>query len=161
MATLTVWKFPTAAGAEDATRTLDGLARQQLITIHDAATVQWEPGKKKPTTRQLHDLVGGGALGGMFWGLLFGLIFFVPLLGAAIGAAMGALSGSLADVGIDDTFIKRVRNEITPGTSALFVLSSDAVQDRVREAFAGQHVELLFTNLSKEQEDKLRAAWGE
>jgi uncharacterized membrane protein len=161
MATLTVWKFPTAGGAEEATRTLDGLARQQLITIHDAATVSWEEGKKKPKTRQLHDLVGSGALGGMFWGLLFGLIFFVPLLGAAIGAAMGALSGSLADVGIDDDFIKRVRDEITPGTSALFVLTSDAVQDRVREAFTGQHIELLFTNLSKEQEDKLRAAWGE
>jgi uncharacterized membrane protein len=161
MATLTVWKFPTAGGAEEATRTLDGLARQQLITVHDAATVSWEPGKKKPKTRQLHDLVGSGALGGMFWGLLFGLIFFVPLLGAAIGAAMGALTGSLADVGIDDTFIKRVRDEITPGTSALFVLTSDAVQDRVREAFAGQHIELLFTNLSKDQEEKLRAAWGE
>jgi uncharacterized membrane protein len=67
VATLTVWKFPNATGAEDATRTLDGLARQQLITIHDAATVSWEEGKKKPTTRQLHNLVGGGALGGMFW----------------------------------------------------------------------------------------------
>ena len=161
MATLTVWVFPSATGADDATRTLDGLARQQLITIHDAATVSWEAGKKKPTTRQLHNLVGGGALGGMFWGLLFGLIFFVPLLGAAIGAAFGALSGSLADVGIDDTFIKRVRDEITPGTSALFVLTSDAVQDRVRDAFAGQDFELLFTNLSKEQEDNLRKAFGE
>ena len=161
MATLTVWKFPTAGGAEDATQTLGELARQQLITIHDAATVSWEPGKKKPTTRQLHNLVGGGALGGMFWGLLFGLIFFVPLLGAAIGAAMGALSGSLTDVGIDDTFIKRARDEITPGTSALFVLSSNAVQDRVREAFAGHDIELLFTNLSREQEEKLRAAFGE
>ena len=105
--------------------------------------------------------MGGGALGGMFWGLLFGLIFLVPLLGAAIGAAMGALSGSLADVGIDDTFIKRARDEITPGTSALFVLSSNAVQDRVREAFAGHDIELLFTNLSREQEEKLRAAFGE
>ena len=161
MATLTVWKFPTAGGAEDATQKLGELTRQQLITIHDAATVSWEPGKKKPATRQLHNLVGGGALGGMFWGLLFGLIFFVPLLGAAIGAAMGALSGSLADVGIDDTFIKRARDEITPGTSALFVLSSNAVQDRVREAFAGQDIELLFTNLSREQEEKLRAAFGE
>jgi uncharacterized membrane protein len=94
-------------------------------------------------------------------GLLFGLIFFVPLLGAAIGAAFGALSGSLADVGIDDTFIKRVRDEITPGTSALFVLTSDAVQDRVRDAFAGQDFELLFTDLSKEQEDNLRKAFGE
>jgi uncharacterized membrane protein len=41
------------------------------------------------------------------------------------------------------------------------VLSTNAVQDRVREAFAGQDIELLFTNLSREQEEKLRAAFGE
>ena len=161
MATLTAWKFPTAAGAENATATLEELARQQLIVVHDAATVSWEPGKRKPTTRQLHSVVGAGALGGTFWGLLFGLIFFVPLLGAAIGAAVGALSGALTDVGIDDTFIKRAREEITPGTSALFALTSNAVQDRVREAFASQDVELLFSNLSREQEDTLRRTYGE
>ena len=57
--------------------------------------------------------------------------------------------------------INRARDEITPGTFALFVLSSNAVQYRVREAFAGQDIELLFTNLSREQEEKLRAAFGE
>ena len=123
MATLTVWKFDTAEGAEGAVRTLEELSKAELITIHDAATVTWEAGKKKPKTRQLRNLAGAGALGGAFWGLLFGLIFFVPLLGAAIGAATGALSGSLADVGIDDSFINRVRDQITPGTSALFVMT--------------------------------------
>ena len=87
-------------------------------------------GAKRPTTRQLHNLASAGALGGAFWGLLFGLLFFVPLLGMAIGAAAGALSGSLTDVGIDDDFIKRTREEITPGTSALFVMSADAVLDK-------------------------------
>ena len=115
MATLTVWKFPTAEGADSAVSTLQSLEKQQLINVHDAATVSWEPGAKKPKTRQLHNLVGSGAMGGMFWGLLFGLIFFVPLLGAAMGAAMGAASGSLGDVGIDDDFIKRVRDQVTPG----------------------------------------------
>ena len=107
MGTLTVWKFDTATGADDATQILHDLASQKLITIHDAATVSWEAGKKKPKTRQLNNLAGAGALGGAFWGMLFGLIFFVPLLGVAIGAATGALAGSLGDVGIDDDFIKR------------------------------------------------------
>ena len=161
MATLTVWKFDSAGGAADALGLLERMQKEELLRINDGAYVYWPEGKKKPKTEQLHNMTSGGALGGSFWGLLFGLIFFVPLLGAAIGAAFGALSGSLADVGIDDTFIKRVRDEITPGTSALFVLTSDAVQDRVREAFAGQDFELLFTNLSKEQEDNLRKAFGE
>jgi hypothetical protein len=62
----------------------------------------------------------------MWWGLLFGLLFFVPLLGAALGAGFGALAGSLSDAGIDDEFIKSVREEVEPGTSALFLLTSDA-----------------------------------
>jgi len=81
MATLTVWKFPTAEGAAAAEATLASLAKQELITVHDAALVTWPAGAKKPKTRQLNNLVGAGALGGMFWGMLFGLLFFIPLLG--------------------------------------------------------------------------------
>jgi uncharacterized membrane protein len=157
MATLTVWKFDSVKGADEASETLKQLASQELITVHDAATVSWEEGTTKPRTQQLHNLVGAGALGDAFWGMLFGLIFFVPLLGAAIGAATGVLAAPLTDVGIDDAFISRVRDKITPGTSALFTLSSDAVVDMVKDAFAAQHrPELLYTNLSDEQEAALR-----
>ena len=123
--------------------------------------VSWEPGKSKPKTHQLHDTRVGGALGGGFWGLLFGLIFFVPILGLAIGAASGALFGSLADVGISDSFIKSVRDQITPGTSALFLLSSDAVIDRVKAEFPVGDAELISTNLSAQQEAKLREAFAQ
>jgi uncharacterized membrane protein len=161
MGTLSVWRFESAEGADKAVVTLEGLAKQQLITIFDAATVSWAEGAKRPKTRQLHNLAGAGALGGAFWGLLFGLLFFVPLLGMAIGAATGALSGSLADVGINDDFIKKTREQITPGTSALFVMSRDAVLDKVTAAFEGQKPELLFTNLSDDQEKALREAFAE
>jgi uncharacterized membrane protein len=161
VATLTVWKFPTPAGAEQAEQTALSLQKQQLITVHDAATVSWEEGKRKPKTRQANNLTGAGALGGSFWGLLFGLIFFVPILGLAIGAGMGALAGSMSDAGIDDRFIKEVRDQVTPGTSALFILTSDAVQDKVRDAFAGQQAQLISTNLSNEQEAALRQAFAD
>jgi uncharacterized membrane protein len=161
MATMTVWKFPTANGAAIAEETLVDLQRKELIQIHDAAMVTYPEGARKPKTRQLRSLAGAGALGGAFWGFLFGLIFFVPLLGMAIGAGMGALTGSMADVGIDDAFIRRMRDEIQPGTSALFVLSSGAVVDKVKDAFKGQQMMLVETNLSHEQEDKLREAFAE
>jgi uncharacterized membrane protein len=161
VATLTVWKFDSPTGADQAESTLLDLQKQQLITVHDAATVSWEEGKRKPKTRQASNMTGAGALGGSFWGLLFGLIFFVPLLGMAIGAGLGALAGSMSDVGIDDQFIKSVRDQVTPGTSALFVLTSGAVQDRVRDAFVGHRAELISTNLSNEQEAALRAAFAE
>ena len=161
MATLTVLKFPTADGADQMIATLEGLQKQQLITIQDAAIVTWETGKKKPKTRQLNNLAGFGALNGAFWGMLFGLLFFIPVLGLAIGAAMGALMGSMGDVGIDDKFINEVRSQVTEGTSALFLLTSGAVQDKVAEAIKGQPFEIVSTNLSQEEEDKLKAAFAE
>ena len=163
MATFTVYKFDSAGGAEGALSTLERLQKEELIQVQDAAVVTWPEGTKKPRTRQLHSLAGAGALGGAFWGFLFGLIFLVPLFGLAIGAAMGALSGSLADTGIDDEFIRRVRAEITPGTSALFLLTSGAVQDKVREEMQSMkgHAQLIHTNLFNEDETKLREAFTE
>ena len=161
MASLTAWKFDTPSGAEAALDKLRGLQAQQLIVVQDAAVVSWETGHKKPKTHQMHDMKAGGALGGAFWGFLFGLIFFVPFLGMAVGAASGALFGSMADVGISDSFIKDVRQKVTPGTSALFVLSSNAVLDRVQAEFPGDQAELISTNLSAEQEAKLREAFAQ
>ena len=161
MATLTVWKFPSDTGAEQAVTRLEQLQSESLIKVHDAAIVSWPADKKKPKTRQLNNLTGAGALGGAFWGLLFGLLFFVPLLGMAVGAAAGAIGGAFTDVGIDDDFIRRVRERITPGTSALFALTSDAVIDKVKDRMGETDAELLETNLSNEDEDRLRAAFAE
>jgi uncharacterized membrane protein len=141
--------------------TIQSLQKQQLISIHDAAIVTWPAGKKKPKTRQLQNMAGAGALSGAFWGMLFGLLFFIPFLGLAIGAGMGALFGALADIGIDDDFIKQVRSQVTQGTSALFLMTSGAVTERVSEAVKGQEFEIIATNLSKEQEERLRAAFSE
>jgi uncharacterized membrane protein len=161
MATLTVWKFEDDGGAARAEDRLVQLQKQDLIHVHDAALVSWPVDKKKPKTTQLNHLAGAGALGGAFWGLLFGLLFFIPLFGMAVGAAMGAIGGAMSDVGIDDDFIESVRSEIQPGTSALFLLSSDAVVDKVKDAFGDDKPHLLRTNLSDADEAKLREVFGD
>src|SRR5215212_6152726 len=161
MATLSALKFNDPAGADRVLLALQGMQERQLITLEDAAVVSWPLGTKKPKTHQLHDMAGAGALGGAFWGFLFGLIFLVPLLGLAVGAAMGTLSGSLADVGIDDEFINKVREKVTPGTSALFVLTSGATEDRVIEELKQYDFEIISTNLPAEHEQKLREALEE
>jgi uncharacterized membrane protein len=68
----------------------------------------------------------------------------------------------MADVGIDDNFIKEVRDKVTPGTSALFLLTSNAVVDRVVEEVKrrGPQFELIASNLSQEQENQLREAFA-
>jgi uncharacterized membrane protein len=161
MATLTVLKFETADGAAKALDVIKDLNKQKLINLHDAAIVTWPEGKKKPKTEQLHDLKGAGALSGAFWGMLFGLIFFIPIIGLAVGAAIGALTGSMTDIGIDDEFIRTIRSKVTEGTSALFLMTSDAVEDRVLEAMKQLNFELIASNMSKAEEEKLRAAFAE
>jgi uncharacterized membrane protein len=161
MATLTVLKFENADGAERALHVVEDLSKKQLITLHDAAIVSWPEGKKKPKTKQLSSMTGVGAMSGAFWGFLFGLIFFVPIFGMVVGAAMGALTGSMADVGVSDDFIKSVRSKVTEGTSALFLMTSGAVKDKVAEAARGMNFEIIATNLSKEEEEKLREVFAE
>ena len=64
-------------------------------------------------------------------------------------------------MGIDEDFIKSIRNKVTEGTSALFLMTSDVVEDRVVEALKQSKFEIIITNLSKEEEGKLRAVFAE
>jgi uncharacterized membrane protein len=93
--------------------------------------------------------------------MFLGLLFLVPFLGAAIGAALGALSTSMVDMGISDQFIDDVKKKITPGTSALFLLTDDEVVDRIEIELKDMSPELIASNLSAEQEAKLREVFAE
>ena len=75
---------------------------------------------------------------------------------------MGALTGKFSDYGIDDSFIKTVGQKVTEGTSALFLMTSGAVMDKVTDAVKakGWTFEILSTNLSNEQEEQLREDFG-
>lgn len=159
MATMTVLKFDDPDGPARVLGTLERLQKEGLITVLDAASVhRTKDGKVK--VKQAHSLVGTGALGGAFWGMLIGLLFFMPWLGLAIGSVTGALAGKFADYGIDDEWVKEVGEKITPGAAALFLLTTDAVRDKVVEALAGEQFEVLHTNLSIEDEQALREAFG-
>jgi uncharacterized membrane protein len=163
MASLTAFKFNDVGGAQKLLDLLLDAQKRELISIQDAAIVTWEEGKKKPKTHELAGTTGMGALSGGFWGLLFGLIFFVPFLGLAIGAGMGALMGHFTDYGINQDFIDEVRKQVVPGTSALFLLSQSGAPDRLIEEVkaAGLSPQLIESNLSREQEERLKEAFGE
>jgi uncharacterized membrane protein len=162
MATITGFKFGTPDGADKMVDLVQDLSKQQLITLQDAATVTWPEGKKKPSTKHLADMTGAGALGGAFWGMLFGLLFFIPFFGMAIGAAVGALTGHFANYGIDKDFVEQAQSKVTEGTSAVFLMTNDAVSDKVTDAIknSGLKFEMFYTNLSKEQEAQLREDFG-
>jgi len=158
---LVVLKFETPNGADKGLELAQSLQKQQLLQLLDVAVVTWPKGKKKPKTHHAGDLTCVGACDGAFWGFLFGLIFFVPFFGAAVGAAMGAIGGHFADYGIGRDFLEQVRSKVTEGTSALFLLLGQVTTDRVVEAFkAAPKFEVIASNLSNEQEAKLKAAFA-
>ena len=66
MSALTVWKFESTDGAQEALDVVADLQKQQLIQVLDAAVVSWEVGKKKPKTQELRDNKRAGALGSGF-----------------------------------------------------------------------------------------------
>ena len=116
---------------------------------------------ERPKTYQAFSTTGAGMLGGAFLGMLFGLIFFMPFLGMAMGAAMEALSGYFSDYSIDDSFIADVKSKVTEGSSALFLLTGQVTIDKIEAAFTPeQRGTLIQSNLTNEQEDKLRADFG-
>jgi uncharacterized membrane protein len=132
MATMVVLTFKDETSAEQMRDKLAGLQKLQLISLSDAAVVvRREDGKVK-----------------------------VPWLGLAIGAASGALGGALSDYGVDDKFIKEVGKKIEPGHSALFLLVESWTEDKVMDEIKGFDAEVLQTSLSKEDEAKLKAAFG-
>ena len=95
--------------------------KAHLIDLEDMVVVE----RRMDGKVKLHQpsLAGSGAVSGALWGGLIGLIFFVPLFGMAVGAATGAIVGQMSDPGVDDEFMKRLGEQLTPGAAALIMLA--------------------------------------
>lgn len=160
-ATLTALLFPDADGADAALTTVKDLSTRALLKLHDAVVVSWSEGAARPRTRQLHQIVGplvtSGAVLGGFAGLLAGL----PAVGAAAGAATGRWMVTLSDLGIDSEFVADVRPRLRPGTSALFLMTSDALLEPVVAALRVYDFTLAATNLSDAAELRLRKMFAD
>jgi uncharacterized membrane protein len=131
------------------------MQKEYLIDMKDVVVVTKDE-KGKVKLHQAVNLTAAGAVSGSFWGMLIGVLFLNPLLGVAVGAGAGALSGKLADIGIDDNFMKEFSNDFVPGASALFVLFRQATADKVLERLKEFKGKVLKTNLSIDSEKRLR-----
>src|SRR4051795_13267264 len=154
MNTLTVCCFATPEAADAALPVMTRLVGDATAGIDDAALVSWPLGRRKPSARALGSVAGPGHLWGGFWGLLLGLIFLTPLAGPTFGAAAGAVAGSLSDFGVEDDFVHDVRAAVTPGTSAVFVVSTAGSAELLAGALAPFGIQTLSSRLSPEQEQR-------
>src|SRR5206468_9119780 len=157
MADLIAIGYPDETTASLASEEVKRLASELIIEPDAvAAIVRDKEGKYHVSTS--HHPVGGGASWGMFWGLLFGLLFFVPVFGMAVGAGLGALMGKVEKTGIDKQFQQQVRDMVTPGTSALFLVVEKVTPDKAVEGLSRFGGTVLKSSLSKDAERDLQDA---
>lgn len=165
MSDLIAIAFKDEHTALEARNEIAKLSREYLIDLDDVVVVTRDE-KGHVKLHQAVNTTTAGAVSGGFWGLLIGFIFSIPffgigalllpLMGAAVGAAAGAAGGALTDLGISDQFVKEVSENLTPGTSAIFLLVNKMTEDRVMPAIASFDGTVLRTNLSDDAEARLR-----
>jgi uncharacterized membrane protein len=160
MSTLVAIAYPDADTAEKVRQELIQATKEHLVRLEDAVVVVHGPdGKIK--LNQAMSTTSAGAAGGALWGGLIGLLFLAPLLGMAVGAASGALGGKMADVGVNDNFMKDFGAKLEPGSAALIALGSTDARDKLIERVKPYGGDVIQTSLGSEEEAQLRAALGE
>ena len=125
----TAWRFAGTEGADNAVIKLKQLAAQDQINLMDVAVVRWPEYASEPTTME-HVTQEGGKVSTMV--------------------------RKLQHATVDSSMIDTVRHDLRPGSSAMVMLSSDANLDAVVHAFEGEPMELLRTDLSVPDQDRLR-----
>jgi uncharacterized membrane protein len=125
----TAWRFAGTEGADGAVVRLKQLDDADMINVMDIAVLRWPEYAPAPITQE-HVTQHGGA--------------------------MSKLMHKLRHAKIDDTMIETVKGDMSPGTSAMVLLSSDAKIDAVVHAFEGHPMELVRTDLSIPDQDRLR-----
>jgi uncharacterized membrane protein len=129
----TAWRFSGTEGADAAVLRLKQLDAQDLIDVQDVTVIRWP---HYATAPQAQEHVTSEA------------------------SKASSFAKKLTKAGIDAGMLDSVKGDMTPGTSALVLLSADAAIDTVVQAFEGQVMELIRSDLSVQQEDLLRDAFA-
>lgn len=125
--------------------------QKALIGIEDAAVVVKNEKGKVRVSHTLESVVKGTNIAASgWWGLFVGFLFGGPLFGALLAMGFSALFGRNIDIGIDNSFIQGISNDLAPGDSALFLLVNNTPVDDVAEALNDQGGKLYYSSISSE-----------
>lgn len=160
MATLSVLRFSTTGGAAVALEVLLALHDSGQFRPRDVAMVSWKPCNRVPVLRPARALRPRAPMGPRFWNLLSSHLFCLPAAATAAGLPAGGTRCSLANFGIRDDFLRTIQDRLTPGTSALFVLTDDANVDRIILLLKDLAFTVASTSLSTRQLEGLRLGFG-
>ena len=127
------WRFSGTEGADDAVVKLKGLAAQDLIEVQDLTVIRWPRWATEPIAQE-----------------------HVTEEMSKVSALMGRRRHGV----IDSSMIEAARGDMTPGTSVVVMLSANANIDAIAGTFQGlgRDIELIRTDLSVPEQDRLKAA---
>jgi uncharacterized membrane protein len=126
----TAWRFAGTEGADGAVLKLKALDEKDLIDVQDVTVIRWPEYAGEPTVQE-HVTEEGGVV--------------------------SALRRKVRHESIEGSMIETVKTDLMPGTSAVVLLSARAVIDEVAKALKGSGMELIRTDLSVPDQDRLRA----
>jgi uncharacterized membrane protein len=130
----TAWKFSGTEKADEAVLRLKELDTQDYISVQDIAVIRWPQYAAAPAAQEhVTDE----------------------------GSKVSAMVSKLRHPTIDSSMIESAKGDMTPGTSVLVLLSSDAAIDTVAETLHGLGMELTRSDLSVQQQDHVRAAFSD
>jgi len=140
---------------------LEDLKKRKHLNIYDledaAVVVKDKNGKiHLKQTKEITPLKG--AIGGSLVGLFTGIVTIInPLAVAIVGGTTGVLWGLFNDIGIDDDFMKKVGEEITPGSSAVFFLASKEFHDILEKEMESFNGKIFRTDIPDKAHEELLA----
>lgn len=147
--------YPDTATATAALEELERLGRDFVIRRDEMAViVRDEEGVFTSYTNA--EITTGQPPWAMFWAQLFAMLFFVPVLKMPLGSDLAPIVAQVERSGLDPLFEERIRDELAPGTSALFFLVAYVSPDDVVAALDPYGGTVLQTELSAEAEEGLQ-----
>jgi uncharacterized membrane protein len=156
MTDLIVVIFDDVEQAGEVLGSLKSLGHEGMANLKDSAIVIKDEDGEVHVQNKADSGEKWGALGGGLIGLMIASVFF-PIAGLAIGAGLGALVGKMAHLNVDQKMVKEVRDNLQPGSSALFVMVSGN-PGLVVAAFRPYHGKLYQTTLPTDQVEALEDA---
>jgi uncharacterized membrane protein len=128
------WRFSGTEGADEAVLKLKQLEAAKVVDVQDVAVIRWPQYAAEPTVRE-HV--------------------------TEEGSKVSSLMHKFTHAGIDSSMIESAKGDTTQGASVLVLLTVEAPVEAVAKAFDEQGVELIRSDLSVQDQDRLRAALAE
>jgi uncharacterized membrane protein len=154
MSDLIVVAFDRLEDARTAMRELRDLEGNGQVEFEDTALVERAADGSTHVKNELTGATETGAAIGAVVGAL--VSFFFPVVGLAIGAAGGAAVGAMFKTGVESSFVDEVKEKLSPGRSALFLVVRKGSTDALIAALEPFKGEVIQTTLAPDAAEELR-----